>query len=101
MTKQTRLDEILKNDPGVKESYPHAPKRVTPGGSVETNGAVLKWYQLAADDRKVPNEIDRLARSYLARTGANVRSHERYLRSSFVSSFSTFLTLSHTRYCSG
>ena len=35
------IAEILKNDLGVKESYQHAPKRVTPGESIETNGAVL------------------------------------------------------------
>src|ERR1700736_734485 len=36
----SKLSQILKNDPGVKESYRHAPKRVTPGDSIETNGAV-------------------------------------------------------------
>jgi hypothetical protein len=29
---------ILKNDLGVKESYEHAPKQMTPGESIETNG---------------------------------------------------------------
>jgi hypothetical protein len=62
-----QLAKILTNDLGVKESYEHGPKRVTPGESVETNGAVLKWYALHPEDRQVPVEIDRLARSYLAR----------------------------------
>src|SRR5260370_38300112 len=57
----------LKNDLGVKESYEHGPKRVTPVEPIETNGAVLKWYKLAPEDRQVPDEIDRLARSFLAR----------------------------------
>src|SRR5207247_8988968 len=60
--------KILAKDLGVKETYQHAPKHVTPGESIETNGAVLKWYQLAPQDRQVPDEIDRLARSFLART---------------------------------
>jgi hypothetical protein len=38
-----RITDILKNDLGVKESYEHAPKRVAPGDSIETSGAVLKW----------------------------------------------------------
>jgi len=62
------IDAILKNDLGVGQNYEHGPKRVTPGGMMEADGAVLKWYQLAADDRPVPDEIDRLARSFLART---------------------------------
>ena len=38
---------ISANDLGVKENYEHAPKRVTPGESIEMNGAVLKWYALS------------------------------------------------------
>ena len=41
-----QIADILNKDLGVKESYEHAPKWVTPGESVETNGAVLKWYAL-------------------------------------------------------
>ena len=41
-----RIKAILKKDLGVKETYQHAPKRATPGESIETNGAVLKWYAL-------------------------------------------------------
>jgi hypothetical protein len=37
-----KVAEILKNDLGVKESYEHAPKRATPGESIETNGAVVR-----------------------------------------------------------
>lgn len=61
-----RVAEILKNDPGVNESYRHGPKWVTPGESIETNGAVLKWYALHTEKRPVPDEIDRLAHAYLA-----------------------------------
>jgi hypothetical protein len=62
------LADILKNDLGVTQGYQHAPKRATPGESIETSGAILKWYGLHSEDRPVPNEIDLLARSYLART---------------------------------
>jgi hypothetical protein len=61
------IDEIVAKDLGVKESYEHGPKWVTPGESVETNGVALKWYRLAPEDRQVPAEIDRLARSFLTR----------------------------------
>ena len=46
-----KIAEILENDLGVKENYQHAPKWVTPGESIETNGAVLKWYALHPADR--------------------------------------------------
>jgi hypothetical protein len=62
-----QIAAILAKDLGVKENYEHAPKRVIPGESLETNGAVLKWYALHPQDRQVPDEIDRLARSFLAR----------------------------------
>ena len=61
------MDAILRNDLGVGQNYEHTPKRVTSGQSIETNGAVLKWYKLAPQDRQVPDEIDRLARSFLGR----------------------------------
>ena len=67
------IDAILKNDLGVGQKYEHGPKLVTPGEAIETNGAVLKWYKLAppsrsgTKDRQVPDEIDRLARKFLAR----------------------------------
>ncbi len=63
----TPIADILKNDLGVAQNYQHAPKRVTPGGSIERSGAVLKWYALHQVDGPVPAEIDRLARAYLAR----------------------------------
>jgi|ERR1700731_1418654 len=61
------LTDILSNDLGVRQSYRHTPKRATPGDSIETNGAVLKWYALHRDNEPVSDEIDQLARSYLAR----------------------------------
>lgn len=87
----TQLESILKGDLGVKDTYKHAPKRVTPGQSIEVNGAILKWYRLYSegvaplgdsnltDDSAVSVEIeqgitqstmdgiDQLARSYLAK----------------------------------
>ncbi|MCA1658701.1 MAG: hypothetical protein LC627_05335 [Verrucomicrobiaceae bacterium] len=62
------FSEILKTDSGVKENYQHAPKRATPGEAIQVNGAVLKWYRLHPEDQPVPEEIERLARAYLART---------------------------------
>ena len=67
------LSDILTNDLGVAPSYQHVSKCVTPGQSIETDGAVLKWYGLAPDDQSVPDEIDRLARSYLARTSLEAK----------------------------
>ena len=61
------IDSILKNDLGVGQSYKHGPKRATPTEPVEGNSVFLKWYWLAPEDRQVPDEIDRLARSFLAR----------------------------------
>jgi hypothetical protein len=61
------LADILQNDPGIKESYRHTPKLVTPGDPIETNGVILKWYALAPENEPVPDEIDRLAHDYLAR----------------------------------
>ncbi len=66
MTKH--LADIMKSDLGVAEDYRHAPKHVTPAESIETRGAVLKWYAVAPDDQPVPDEIERLARSYLTRS---------------------------------
>lgn len=58
---------ILKEDLGVNQSYEHSPKQVTPGSPIETTGAVLKWYAVQPEDLQVPEDIDRLAREYLAR----------------------------------
>ena len=62
----THLADILRNDLGVKESYRHTPKWVTPCEQIETSGAIFKWYALAPQDESVPEEIDRLARACLA-----------------------------------
>lgn len=67
------LTNILQRDPGIAPQYRHAPKQVTPGHSIETKGAVLKWYALYSEGQPVPDKIDRLARSYLARTTLEVR----------------------------
>jgi len=60
-----QIAAILKNDLGVKESHEHAPKHVTPGESIETNGVVLKWYALLVV-RKTPNAQRRRQRSKIA-----------------------------------
>jgi hypothetical protein len=67
-TPSEQLSNILENDLGVGPEYRHVPKRVTPGEMIEPSGAVLKWYAVHPEDRPVPAEITRLARSYLTRT---------------------------------
>lgn len=67
------LAAILKNDSGIAPQYRHTPKWVTPGDSIGTKSAVLKWYALYSKDQPVPDEINRLARSYLARTALEAK----------------------------
>ena len=69
----TTIEAILANDSGIAQSYRHVPKRVTPGESIQTNGAIFKWYGLHQPDGPVPNEIDRLARSHLARVSLEAK----------------------------
>jgi len=63
----TTIDAALKNDLGVGQKYQHGPKHVTPADAIEGNNLFLKWYRLATEDRRVPDEIDQLARSFLTR----------------------------------
>jgi len=58
---------ILDGDVGIDPEYRHAPKRVTPGEALELRGTVLKWYAVHAEDLPVPDEIAKLARSYLTK----------------------------------
>jgi hypothetical protein len=67
------IADILKDDLGVTESYQHVSKRITPGDSVEIEGAFLKWYALHLEDGPVPDEIERLARSYLKRSALEAK----------------------------
>jgi hypothetical protein len=67
MTEQRQLAAVLRDDSGINERYQHGPKRVAPGDSLEMNGAVLKWYELYSEEQRVPDAINRLARSYLRR----------------------------------
>lgn len=62
------LASILAENLGVDRAYRHAPKRIVAGSPLEPDGAILKWYALAPEDKPVPDEITRLARAYLART---------------------------------
>lgn len=61
----SQLEAILAADSGVDPAYRHGPKRVSPGRGLETEGSVLKWYHLHAEDHPVPETIDRLARTHL------------------------------------
>ncbi len=67
------LAGILRDDSGVSEEYRHGTKWVAPGESIETKGAVLKWYALYAEGLPVPDEIDRLAHSWLKRTALEAK----------------------------
>ena len=74
MSKESgNLATILERDLGIAPEYRHAPKRVTPGEMIEPAGALLKWYAVHLEDAPVPDEITRLARSYLARTPLEAR----------------------------
>src|SRR6266850_5577887 len=64
---------ILNTDLGIDPKYRHAPKRVTPGETIEPSGAVLKWYAVHQDDRPVPAAIAQLAQSYLMKTPLEAR----------------------------
>jgi len=58
----TAIARVLETELGVASSYRHLPKHVTPGDPVELPAALLKWYEVHAVDRPVPQEISRLAR---------------------------------------
>jgi hypothetical protein len=62
------LWDILQTDSGIDAQYRHAPKTVAPGDTLELPGGVLKWYAVHPEDRGVPDEITRLARSFLKKT---------------------------------
>jgi hypothetical protein len=49
------------------------PKHVTPGDVHEPSGALLKWYAVHLQDRPVPDEITRLARSYLMKNNREAK----------------------------
>jgi hypothetical protein len=67
MTAQkSHLASLLETRLGIDAGYRHAPKRVTPGEPLERPGAMLKWYGLHPDDRPVPDDLTRKARSLLA-----------------------------------
>jgi hypothetical protein len=61
----THLTRILETNLGVEAGYRHYPKRVTPGDPLDLPGAILKWYELHPDDRPIPSQVTRLARSVL------------------------------------
>lgn len=67
------LPGILQDDLGVSPEYRHIPKAVTPGETIETTGAVLKWYAVYPEDRPVPEEVTQLARTYLKKTPLEAR----------------------------
>jgi hypothetical protein len=70
---ESRLNDLLQHDLGVKESYRHTAKWASPGASMQTSGAFLKWYRLAPQDEPVPEAIDRLARNYLGKTNLEAK----------------------------
>jgi hypothetical protein len=74
MTREaTQLGNILSEDVGISPEYKHVPKRVGKGEALEPSGIVLKWYAVYPEDRGVPDEIAKLARSYLMKTSLEAR----------------------------
>ncbi|MGH7459507.1 MAG: hypothetical protein ACREMA_00585 [Longimicrobiales bacterium] len=69
----SRLAQIVSEDSGVAAVYRHYDKQSTPGDAVETDGAVLKWYDLHAPDSAVPAAINALAREHLAAVQLDAR----------------------------
>ena len=59
------LSQLLETDSGIDAGYVHKNKKVTPNAPLEREGLLLKWYDLAPEDRPVPEEIGRMARQYL------------------------------------
>jgi hypothetical protein len=64
----THFGSVLDGDLGIDPQYRHAPKRATPGEALELSGCVLKWYAVHGEDQSLPDEIEKLARSYLKRS---------------------------------
>jgi hypothetical protein len=69
----THLARVLATDSGIDSQYRHAPKRVTPGEPLVLPGALLKWYGLHPDDRPIPEDVTRLARTRLEATPLEAR----------------------------
>ena len=53
----------------VDPAYGQFPKFIQPRPALRMRGAQLKWYQVAPADQPVPDEIESLARTYLAAEG--------------------------------
>lgn len=69
----THLASVLAADLGIDPGYRHVSKQVTPGEPIELPGALFKWYAVHPVDRPVPEEITRLARTYLEKTPLEAR----------------------------
>jgi hypothetical protein len=67
------LNRILETMSGVDPGYRHAQKHVTQGEPIEPDGAVLKWYAVHPAGRPVPDELTRLARTFLMKTSLEAR----------------------------
>jgi hypothetical protein len=63
-----QLARIVAQELGVAASYRHAPKRVVAGEPLAAGDALLKWYEVYADGKPVPEPIAAAAREHLART---------------------------------
>jgi len=68
ISQTSALARLIETDSGIVETYRHINKRVTPDESLELSGAQLKWYDVYAQDRPVPDEIKRLAHACLNST---------------------------------
>jgi hypothetical protein len=68
MSHTTRTVRLLDTVRSIDEGYRHAAKRVTIGEPLDLSGVMLKWYEVYPPDGPVPEEIKRLARTYLTQT---------------------------------
>ncbi len=69
----SHLAGVLAANSGIDAGYRHAPKLVVPGEPVELPGTLLKWYGVYYEGSAIPDEITRLARTYLKRTPLEAR----------------------------
>jgi len=62
------IARIVSQELGVAAAYRHAPKRVVAGEPLTAGNALLKWYEVHADGKPVPEAVAAAARAHLERT---------------------------------
>ena len=67
------IQDLLAHHSGVAAEYRHIAKRATSGEPLALSTALLKWYEVAPEDRPAPETIRRLARQHLESTPLEAR----------------------------